>query len=156
MNDLFPMLRGIDRHFVGFDRLWNDLANIQNSIKTIPNYPPYNIKKAGEDKYTIEMAVAGLSKSDIDIELDGDTLRISGSTQNEDGDYVFKGIAERAFSRTFKLADSVEIKNATLVNGMLKITLENMMKALPSKKIDIQEDESVVESKKPELLTEKT
>jgi molecular chaperone IbpA len=77
------------------------------------------------------MAVAGFAKSDIEVTLQGDKLVIKGvSKDNEtDGSYIFKGIAGRNFERTFTLADSVEIKDAELMNGMLRVWLENMIKA---------------------------
>lgn len=156
MNATVPFFKDFERNFIGFDRLWNDLTTLQNNVaKTIPNWPPYNIRKVDEGKYTIEMAVAGFSKADIDIDLSGDTLKISGASHSDDSDYVYKGIAERSFSRSFKLADSVEVKNASLVNGMLKVTLENMSKLIPAKKIDIV-DESAAEVSQKQLLTEAT
>jgi molecular chaperone IbpA len=100
------------------------------------------------------MAVAGFGKSDIDVEMDGDTLKIAGRVNQDDSSYLYKGIAERAFTRQFKLADSVEVKNAALVNGMLKITLENMLKLHPTKKIEVVETGSDTPKVKKQLLTE--
>lgn len=154
MNAL-SLLKDFERSFIGFDRVFSEIANAQsNFVKSIPSYPPYNIKKIDDKTYTIEMAVAGFGRSDIDVEMDGDTLKIAGRVSQDDSSYVYKGIAERAFSRQFKLADSVEVKNAALVNGMLKITLENMMKVLPTKKIEVEESEPVVTKGKKQLLTE--
>ena len=106
-------------------------------------YPPYNIKQVKENKYVIEMAVAGFSKSDIEMTLDGNKLVIKAATKDDESeDYLYKGIANRAFERTFTLADKVEIKDAELVNGMLKVWLENMVKAQDAiKKISIKEKE---------------
>lgn len=123
-NDLF---KDMGKFYVGFDDHVNRLNQIANDMaKTARNYPPYNIKKTGENSYCVEMAVAGFGKSDIDIELNGDKLVISGKveTQEDDGDYMFKGIANSAFTRTFSVLDNLEVKNAELVNGMLKIFLE--------------------------------
>jgi len=158
MNAL-SLLKDFERSFIGFDRVFNELANAQSAfVKYIPSYPPYNIKKVDENTYTIEMAVAGFGRSDIDVELDGDTLKVAGRVSQDESNYLYKGIAERAFARQFKLADSVEVKNATMMNGMLKITLENMMKMLPVKKIevietDIEPQKEEKKSKK-QLLTE--
>jgi len=158
MNAL-SLLKDFERSFIGFDRVFNELANAQSAfVKSIPSYPPYNIKKVDENTYTIEMAVAGFGRSDIDVELDGDTLKVAGRVSQDESNYLYKGIAERAFARQFKLADSVEVKNATMMNGMLKITLENMMKMLPVKKIevietDIEPQKEEKKSKK-QLLTE--
>lgn len=123
-NDLF---KDMGKFYVGFDDHVNRLNQIANDMaKTARNYPPYNIKKTGENSYCVEMAVAGFGKSDIDIELNGDKLVISGKveTQEDDSDYMFKGIANSAFTRTFSVLDNLEVKNAELVNGMLKIFLE--------------------------------
>jgi molecular chaperone IbpA len=101
---------------------------IQKSVA----YPPYNIKKVKENKYVIEMAVAGFAKSDIEITLEGDKLVIKGASTEDEADiqnYLFKGIANRSFNREFKIADKVEIENAEYTNGMLKIWLSNMVKA---------------------------
>lgn len=146
--------KDFERSFIGFDKMFNELANAQsNFVKTIPSFPPYNIKKVDEKTYSIEMAVAGFGKSDIDVEMDGDTLKVSGRVNQDDSNYLYKGIAERAFTRQWKLADSVEVKNASLVNGMLKITLENMLKYLPAKKIEVIETDTTTKGEK-QLLTE--
>ena len=102
-----------------------------NMAKTIPGYPPYNIKQVKDNKYVIEMAVAGFAKTDIEVTLDGDKLVIKGTSKDTEPDevYVYKGIAARNFERTFTLADKVEIKDAEIVNGMLNIWLENIVKA---------------------------
>lgn len=139
MNAL-TLLKDFERSFIGFDKMFNEFANAQsNFVKTIPAFPPYNIKKVDDKTYSIEMAVAGFGKSDIDVEMDGDTLKVSGRVNQDDSSYIYKGIAERAFTRQWKLADSVEVKNASLVNGMLKITLENMLKLQSAKKIEVVE-----------------
>jgi len=107
------------------------------------SYPPYNIKQVTENKYVIEMAVAGFSKSDIEMTLEGNKLVIKSAAKDEDnGDYLYRGIANRAFERTFTLADKVEIKDAEMINGMLKVWLENMVKVQDAvKKITIKENE---------------
>jgi len=159
MNAL-SLLKDFERSFIGFDKVFNEFANAHsNFAKTLPSFPPYNIKKIDDKTFTIELAVAGFSRQDIDVELDGDTLKISGRTNSDDSEYIYKGIAERAFARQWKIADSIEIKNASLINGMLKITLENMMKVLPAKKIEIEAPEEEATTKKPlkktqQLLTE--
>jgi len=115
--------------FVGFDDQFNRLSKLHDDLtKNIPNYPPYNIKKTDENKYTIEIAVAGFSKSEIDIEFVEDKLVIRGNAKDDTtSDFLFKGIAARAFTRTFALNDQVEIKDAELINGMLKIALERII-----------------------------
>lgn len=146
-----------DKFYVGFEPMLKRFEEANQTLaKVIPNYPPYNIVKIDDNKYVIEMAVAGFGKHNLDLEFQDGTLVISGSSAVEDGDYVYKGIADRAFTRKFSLADTVEIKNAELVNGMLKVWLENIIPdSKKPKKIDITDsNEKSVEDKK--LLTEKS
>lgn len=105
---------------------------------TAIKYPPFNLRKVSEDKYTIELAVAGFAKQDLDIELAGNKLVVSGkvSTQESPENFLWKGISSKPFSRTFTLADNVELQNAELVNGMLKIWLESA--STVAKKVDIK------------------
>jgi molecular chaperone IbpA len=97
--------------------------------KNIPNYPPYNIVKKDENHYTIELAVAGFGQSDIDIEMEDGKLVVRGNIKAEESEdnFLFRGIANRAFSRAFVLNDEVEVKDAELFNGMLKIFLERLI-----------------------------
>lgn len=126
-NDQF---KDLDKFFVGFDEQINKIQKIHDDItKNIPNYPPYNIRKTGDNTYTIEMAVAGFGQSELDIEIDGGKLIVRGniSAENEANDYVFKGIANRAFTRSFAIDDQIEVKDAELFNGMLRIALERLI-----------------------------
>ena len=133
MNQLpaiFGQLKDLDKFFVGFDEQFSRLQRIHDDLtKNIPNYPPYNIRKTSDNSYTIEMAVAGFGQSEIDIEIDGGRLIVRGnvSAENEANDYVFKGIASRAFTRSFAIDDQIEVKDAELFNGMLKIALERLV-----------------------------
>ena len=100
----------IDRYFVGADRVMKRLADIadQSTLMMPIKYPPYNIKKVDENRYVIELAVAGFGKTDIDIELQEGMLSIRGKCDSpESTDYLYKGIAERGFKREFTLADNV-------------------------------------------------
>ena len=152
-------LPNFDKLYVGFEPMLKRFEEANQTLaKVIPNYPPYNIAKVDENKYVIEMAVAGFGKHNLDLEFQDGTLVISGNSAvgNEEGEYVYKGIADRAFTRKFSLADTVEIKNAELVNGMLKIWLENIIPdSKKPKKIDITDTatESKVADTK-QLLTE--
>ena len=122
--------KDLDKFFVGFDDQFNRLQKLHDDItKNIPNYPPYNIRKVDDTHYVIEMAVAGFAQNEIDIEIDGGKLVVKGNvTTNEAEDnFLFKGIAARAFTRAFALNDQVEVKDAELFNGMLKIALERMI-----------------------------
>jgi len=144
MKDFFSadkMFSQMQPFTIGFDEtleLMREAAQI--SAKAV-SYPPYNIKQVKENKYVIEMAVAGFAKSDIEMTLEGNKLVIkAASKDDEQGDYLYRGIANRAFERTFTLADKVEIKDAEMVNGMLKVWLENMVKVQDAiKKITIKE-----------------
>ena len=134
LPSLFDFHKTLDPFTVGFDKFFADLEDVSKNIaKAAPSYPPYNIKQVKENKYVIEMAVAGFAKSDIEVTLDGNKLVVSGSAKEDNTEveenYFYKGIANRNFQRTFKLADKIEIKDAELVNGMLKIWLENLVQA---------------------------
>lgn len=119
---LTPLLR----HTVGFDR-FNDLfQSVLNGDETAVNYPPYNIEKRGEDAYTITMAVAGFREKDLNIVVQNDQLTVSGRMEEKDDDgveYLHRGIAGRAFERTFRLADHMRVKGAEMRDGLLRINL---------------------------------
>lgn len=150
-NDVFSFnsnsLPSLEKYFIGADKVFQTLAKVNEAtLKGVPGYPPYNIVKVNENKYVIEMAVAGFGKHNIDIEIANNTLTVKGGlTVNDLGEesvnpvsYLYKGIADRAFTRKFTLADTVEVKNAELINGMLKLWLENIIpEEKKPKKIDI-------------------
>lgn len=138
---------------VGFEPILKKLAELGDTLPKVPTYPPYNIRQTGANTYVIELAVAGFGKQDLELELEDGKLTIKGSVHTNDTDenYIFKGIADRAFTRQFTLADSIEIKNADLINGMLKIWLERFIpEDKKPKKINIGENET----KTAQLLTE--
>lgn len=117
------------RFFVGYDKVAEKLAQIADqSVKLAQNYPPFNIKKVDENKYAIELAVAGFGIQDIDIELQDSKLVIKSSSDytssKEDSNYLYKGISTKPFSRQFTLADNIEIEGAELMNGVLRVWLE--------------------------------
>lgn len=133
------VFKDFDKFFVGFDDHVSRLQKLGAEVaKNIPSYPPYNIKKTGENSYVVELACAGFGKSEIDIELDGDKLVIKGNTTEDSSDYIVKGIANRAFTRTFSLMDNIEVKNAELINGMLKVYLEGQHQLAKKIKIDVK------------------
>lgn len=145
-----PGFKDFEKHFVGFDEQLNKFTKIHNDLtKNIPNYPPYNIKKVDDNKYVIELAVAGFSKQELELEINDGVLTVTGNTtlgsEMEDGsnvEYLWKGISNRAFTRTFTLADSVQIKNAEYVNGLLKVWLEKLVpETKKAKKIEIKDRE---------------
>jgi molecular chaperone IbpA len=156
--DPFNMLDS--KFFVGYEPMVKRINELSQTItKSIPNYPPYNIVKVDENKYVIEMAVAGFGKHNLDIEINDGTLSVSGSTDVGDlekeglnNQYIYKGIADRSFKRTFNLSDTIEIKNAELFNGMLKIWLEHIIPdSKKPKKVDIVDPTEEVKSSKTYL-----
>lgn len=136
-NNTLPLLFGpgfkdFDKFFVGFEDTAAQLQKLHDDLtKNIPNYPPYNIRKNAENSYTIELAVAGFGENEIDIEIDGGKLVVRGNvntnTDEVEDNFLFKGIATRAFTRAFAIDDQIEVKNAELFNGMLKIALERLV-----------------------------
>ena len=155
------MFKDFDKLYVGFDDQFNKMAKIHDDLtKSIPNYPPYNIKKTGDNTYVIEVAVAGFAKQDIEIELDNGKMIIKGNVQNaeEEENFLFKGIANRAFTRAFTLEDQIEVKDAEMFNGMLKVFLERIIpEHKKPKKIEVKDSEvktKTVKKSKPQLLTE--
>lgn len=144
--------KDFDRFFVGFDPIMKKLADAaEQTAKLAQNYPPYNIKKIDENKYSIEIAVAGFGKQDLEIEIIDDKLVVKGNTHHDADDhtaYLYQGLAQRAFTRTFNLADNIEIRGASILNGILKIALEAIIpEHKKPKKIDIaDEDEDTAPS----------
>lgn len=138
---LFDSIKDFDKFYVGFDDQFNKLAKIHDDLtKNIPNYPPYNIKKVDENKYVIELAVAGFAKQDVEITLENNKLIVKGNAADDTDNFIFKGIANRAFTRTFALDDQIEIKDAAMLNGMLKIALERIIpEHRKPKKIEIKD-----------------
>jgi molecular chaperone IbpA len=136
----------IDRYFVGLDGMMKKMVDgaafVANTAMT--NFPPYNIKKVEDNKYVIEMAVAGFGRQDLEITLEDNKLLISGNTstdtENKDkSQYLYHGIAARNFARAFTLADNVEINNAELINGMLRVWLDCLVPQPNVKKINVVE-----------------
>ncbi len=120
--DLSPLYRST----VGFDRMFGllDSLSTDGSAQT---YPPYNIERTGENAYRVTMAVAGFGEDDLTIEVKENTLTVKGEkkseTEEQENEFLYRGIASRAFERRFQLADHVEVKGANLVNGLLHVDL---------------------------------
>jgi len=145
-----------DTFFLGADDFWRQVDQMNEHVgKTIPTYPPYNIKKLAENKYVVEMAVAGFGKTDIEINLADNQLVVSGKISGDvPFDILHKGISDRPFTREFTLADSVVVKDAAMMNGMLRIFLEHIIP--DSKKptrVDIRDEADEVKSER-EFLQE--
>ncbi|MBU1187643.1 MAG: Hsp20 family protein [Gammaproteobacteria bacterium] len=128
------------RTAIGFDRLANALSN--SARIESGGYPPYNILSVDENQYRITMAVAGFSEQDLSIVSEQNTLVVSGrladSDQNSDHEYLYQGIANRAFERRFQLADHVKVTKARLENGLLHIDLaRELPEAMKPRQIQI-------------------
>lgn len=156
-NSIFSELAKLDRYYVGYDNMIKRIADFQRESLKISNYPPYNIKKTGENTYVIEMAVAGFGKSDIEVTLEDSKLIINGKVKSSDeDDILYKGISNREFTRAFTLADTIEVKNAGLINGMLRVWLENIIPDHKKpRKITINDEESIITKDKEVLMEEK-
>ena len=108
--------------FVGFDTLFEDLERIHQSARSgTDNYPPHNIVKIDEEKFLIELAVAGFKQDDIDVEVKDGILKISGEMGKDERDFAFKGISSRKFEKSFRLSEFVVIDGADLVDGILVV-----------------------------------
>ena len=109
------------RSFVGFDNLFDEFERM--SSFTDNNYPAYNIIKTGDEDYKIEIAVAGFNENEISIEVKKGLMTVEASKAKLSNEYLHRGIAERSFTKQFRLADNMEVKNADLRDGLLTINL---------------------------------
>ncbi len=142
-------LNRIAERAVGFDRMFDVFENMVTEKST---YPHHNIIKTGQETYLVELAVAGFDDKDISIELEKNTLHIRGEKaeeQDSDFEYLHRGIATRSFHKTIQLADTIEIGDAVLENGILRLFLQNIIpEEKKTKKIPI------TKAGKKQLLTE--
>ena len=126
-NQLRPVTVGFDNIFDHFERMFDgDVMNIPQV-----NYPPYNIVKTGENTYDIELALAGFSKDDIDVEYENNVLTVKSIKKaeevQENDAILHRGISKRMFSKSFTVSDDVEVKGAELKDGLLKVSLERII-----------------------------
>lgn len=135
--DFSPLFRST----VGFDRLFS-LLDEAAGLQQDSGYPPYNIVKIGDDQYRIAMAVAGFTPEDLNLTVQQNMLVVTGRKQDQDNaQYLHRGIATRAFERRFERADYVEVKGARLENGMLTIDLvREVPEAMKPRRIEITTD----------------
>ena len=122
--DLSPLYRS----FIGFDHLASMIDSASRNEKQ-SSYPPYNIELIAEDKYRITMAVAGFAESEVSIEVQENTLKVTGNKAGSDEErkFIHKGISERNFERKFQLGDHVNVLNAKMENGLLHVNLERVV-----------------------------
>lgn len=137
-----------DPFFIGFDRV---LDRMHQQTPGQTNYPPYNIVKVDDDNYHIEIAVAGFTRDELDVELKEGVLSVEGKKEDKEteGSYLHRGISARQFRRTFTLSDTIVVRGADFVDGILTIELENV---IPEEKKPRKI--AIGGSSEPELLTE--
>ena len=133
-NQLRPLSVGFDDMFDHFESMFD--------VPTI-NYPPYNLVKTGDNKFNIEVALAGFNKKDISITSENGMLTIESKNEvdkkDKNGEVIHKGISQRYFKRSFTIADDVEIKGAELKDGLLKVSMEKIIpEAKKLRTIDIK------------------
>ena len=127
-NSLRPFSIGFDDMFDQFESM---LGN--GSLSMQSNYPPYNIRKTGKDAYSIEVAIAGFNKKDVEVEFEDNLLTVrtkqidKSEDKNEDGEIIHKGISQRQFARSFTIADDVKVDGAELKDGLLTISCEKIL-----------------------------
>ena len=114
---------------VGFDRMFDRLHDHYALHQTNTGFPPYNIRKEGDSNFVIELALAGLSHDDLEVEVADQTLTVRSveKKQEEDGEVLHRGISYRQFSRSWTLADDVVVNDAKMSNGMLSVHLERVV-----------------------------
>ena len=134
-NSLRPFSIGFDDMFDQFESM---LGNGSLGVQT--NYPPYNIRKAGKDKYAIEVAIAGFNKDDVEVEYEDNLLTVKTKdvkrTEEKEGDEVIhRGISQRSFARSFTIADHVKVNGAELKDGLLTISCEKIIPEIKKKRL---------------------
>ena len=120
---------------IGFDDMFDQFENMlgNGSLSVQSNYPPYNIRKTGKDKYSIEVALAGFNKKDVEVEFEDNLLTVrtkqinKSEDSNENGEIIHKGISQRQFARSFTIADDVKVSGAELKDGLLTIACERIL-----------------------------
>lgn len=134
--DLTPFYR----HTVGVDRLFDRILHQFEHPTQVGNYPPHDVVKTGEDTYEIRLAVAGFGQGEINVTFHDSELSVTGekATETADVEYLHKGISARKFTRSFTLAEHVEVKSATVQDGILTVKLEHIVpETAKPKNIDI-------------------
>ena len=126
-NNLRPLTVGFDDMFDHFEHMMDDSF----FGRSVANFPPYNIVKTGENTYDVELALAGFNKKDIEVEYKENLLTVKSKkqeeTKDEDGNVIHRGISKRMFSKSFTIANDVEVKGAELKDGLLKVSMERII-----------------------------
>jgi molecular chaperone IbpA len=142
---------------LGFENFIRDVESILNDTKPVTNFPPHNIIKLDENKYVVELAVAGFGKDEIDIQVQENTLTIKGekSEGTPNLEYLHRGIGTRSFTKTITIADTIHVKGAEFKDGILRVGLENIIpEHKKPRKIEISSDYNALKEFKPQLLQE--
>lgn len=115
--------------FVGFDQLFNELERlVEHNQPRNATFPPHNIIKVDDNKYVVELAVAGYSEDEVTVELEDGTLTIKGEkTDKTEVNYLYRGIGTRSFTKSIRLNDTIEVRGAQFKDGILKVGLENVI-----------------------------
>ena len=116
--------------FVGFDNIFNELERLVDGTTPTRNtsFPPHNIIKIDDNKYVVEMAVAGFGQDEVDVEIHDGTLIVKGEKKDQtEVDYLYRGIATRSFTKSIRLSESIEVRGAQFKDGILRIALENII-----------------------------
>ena len=135
-NSLRPFSIGFDNMFDQFESLLG-----HGGLSTQSNYPPYNIRKAGKDKYAIEVAVAGFNKDDVEVEYEDNLLTVKTKKVDKavekdmDGEIIHRGISQRSFSRSFTIADDIKVEGAEIKDGLLTIKCEKIVPEQKKRKL---------------------
>jgi molecular chaperone IbpA len=133
-------LPSLHRHAIGFDNLFEQLNRTFANSKSDGNYPPHNVVKLDDTHFVIEVAVAGFAEAEVDVELKENVLTVRGerAKKEDEVEYLHRGISARNFTRTFPLAEHIEVRGATVQNGILAIALEQIVpEEQKAKKIQI-------------------
>ena len=124
---LFDNFNQLTPYAVGYDKLFDNLSRYVDNNVSSTGFPPYNIRKEGDYHYVIEMALAGFSKEDIEVEVADGTLSVRSDKKDDASDNLYRGISFRKFNRKFTLSDDIVVNDAALDNGMLTINLERIV-----------------------------
>ena len=124
---LFDNFNQLTPYAVGYDKVFDNLSRYVDNNVSSTGFPPYNIRKEGDYHYVIEMALAGFSKEDIEVEVADGTLSVRSDKKDDAADNLYRGISFRKFNRKFTLSDDIVVNDAALDNGMLTINLERIV-----------------------------
>lgn len=120
-------LPSIARHAIGFDRMFEELNRTFANSRGSDNYPPHNVVQLDDTHFVVEVAVAGFAEEELDVELKDNVLIVKGEHPKAEGEqpkYLHKGISARNFTRNFPLAENIQVRGATVKNGILSVALE--------------------------------